>query len=165
MSLQTLKSINTYLALIFLLLRFNLLMRFFLHCNKKNQMRTLHIICTNLQARSADLPARPAGLLGRFAPSGFTLCARTRFRTSRSRKFSKKISVSQSTQNALKRIEMQKKFFTPFTEKAQVAMRNLTYPMSPTGSQGVSMPSFMPIGLKLWALEGYRQTDRATLII
>ena len=24
------------------------------------------------------------------------------------------------------------------------------------------MPSFMPIGLKLWALEGYRQTDRQT---
>ena len=22
------------------------------------------------------------------------------------------------------------------------------------------MPSFMPIGLKLWALEGYKQTDR-----
>ena len=24
------------------------------------------------------------------------------------------------------------------------------------------MPSFMPIGLKLWALEGYRQTDKQT---
>ena len=27
--------------------------------------------------------------------------------------------------------------------------RNFTYPMSPAGSQGVSMPSFMSIGLKL----------------
>ena len=34
------------------------------------------IIQTSLQADYADLPARPAGLLGRFAPSGFTLRAR-----------------------------------------------------------------------------------------
>ena len=61
---------------------------------------------------------------------------------------------------------MQKKNFTPFTDyalrayrKARVAKRNLTYPMSPAGSKGVSMPSFMPIGLKLWALEGYTQTE------
>ena len=114
------------------------------------------LFTTSLQARSADLPASPAGLLGRFAPSGFALCARislaslahvSRFaltkifekkkcvsidskcsetrknakknfftpfdplRASRvarsSRKFSKKISVSQSTRNTLKRIEMQ----------------------------------------------------------
>ena len=31
---------------------------------------------TSLQARSADLPASPAGLLGRYAPSGFALRAR-----------------------------------------------------------------------------------------
>ena len=31
---------------------------------------------TSLQARDADLPASPAGLLGRFAPSGFALPAR-----------------------------------------------------------------------------------------
>ena len=31
---------------------------------------------TSLQARDADLPASPAGLLGRFAPSGFALRAR-----------------------------------------------------------------------------------------
>ena len=37
-----------------------------------------------------------------------------------------------------------------------------TYPMSLPGSQGVSMPSFMPIVQKLWALEGYIQTDRQT---
>ena len=58
------------------------------------------ILYTSLQARSADLPASPAGRLGRFAPSGFALCARillaslTRARAfcaSRSRKFSKKI--------------------------------------------------------------------------
>ena len=33
-------------------------------------------VTTSLQARSADLPASPAGLLGRFAPSGFALRAR-----------------------------------------------------------------------------------------
>ena len=33
-------------------------------------------IYTSLQARYADLPASPAGLLGRFAPSGFALRAR-----------------------------------------------------------------------------------------
>ena len=48
-----------------------------------------------------------------------TLCSHSRslcslaFCASRSRKFKKKI-VSQSTQNGLKRIEMQKKFFYPF---------------------------------------------------
>ena len=30
-----------------------------------------------------------------------------------------------------------------------------TYPMTLPGSQGVSMPSFMTIGSKQWALEGY----------
>ena len=30
------------------------------------------------------------------------------------------------------------------------------------GSQEMSMPSFMPIGPKLWALEGYIQTDTRT---
>ena len=33
-----------------------------------------------------------------------------------------------------------------------------TYPMTLPGSQGVSMPSFMTIGSKLWALEGYKHT-------
>ena len=65
--------------------------------------------------------------------------------------------MSQSTGNVLKRIEMQKKKkknnITPLT---QAAKRYLTYPMSPAGSQGVSMP----IGLKLCALEGYTQTDK-----
>ena len=73
---------------------------------------------TSLQARSADLPASPAGLLCRFPPSGFALASRSlrscAFRASRSRKFSKKKSVSQSTQNALKRVKMQKKNFLPF---------------------------------------------------
>ena len=70
---------------------------------------------TSLQARSIDLPASPAGLLGRFAPSGFALRARISLtllaRVSRfalTKIFEKK-SVSQSTRNALKRIEMQKK--------------------------------------------------------
>ena len=31
--------------------------------------------------------------------------------------------------------------------------------MSLPGSQGVPMPSFMPIGPKLWTLEGYTQKD------
>ena len=90
-------------------------------------------------------------------------------RFARSAKFTKifeKISVSQSTRNALKRIEMQKKknftLLTEYARKARVAKRNLTYPMSPAGSQGVSMPNFMRIGLKLWALEGYRQTNKQT---
>ena len=38
------------------------------------------------------------------------------------------------------------------------AKRNLTYPMSFPESQRVIMPSFMLIGPKLWALEGYTQT-------
>ena len=37
--------------------------------------------------------------------------------------------------------------------KAQVAKRNFTYTMLIPGFQGVSMPGFMPIGLKLWTLE------------
>ena len=47
-------------------------------------------------------------------------------------------------------------------DKARAAKHILTYPMSPTGPQGVFMPSFMPVGLKLWALEGYTQADRQT---
>ena len=58
---------------------------------------------TSLQARYADLPASPAGLLGRFAPSGFAL----------TKIFGKK-SVSQSTRNALKRVKMQKQLFYAF---------------------------------------------------
>ena len=40
-----------------------------------------------------------------------------------------------------------------------------TYPMSLPGSQGVSMPSFMPIGPKLWVLEGYIHTDTQTVLL
>ena len=53
-----------------------------------------------------------------------------------------------SSQNAL---------FTTL-RKVRAAKRNLTYPMSLPGSHGMSMPSFMPIGPKLWALEGYIHT-------
>ena len=74
---------------------------------------------TSLQACSADLPASLAGLLGRFAPSGFALRARIKLaslaRVSRfalTKIFEKK-SVSQSTQNALKHVKMQKKIFYP----------------------------------------------------
>ena len=52
---------------------------------------------------------------------------------------------------------------------ARAAKCNLTYPMSLPGSQGVSMPSFMPIGPKLWALEGLThtvtQTHRQTVLL
>ena len=157
----------------------------------------------------ASLPrsfALRARIFGRFAPS----------------KFSKNKSVSQSTQNGLKRVKMQKKNFTPLTrfvrsaasaasgEAQPLPLRSLrslglrasrsysqllrsiglrasrsrfsvaslswalryalaTYPMSLPGSQGVSMPSFMPIGPKLWALEGYihthTQTDTQTVLL
>ena len=36
----------------------------------------LEVFPSSLQARYADLPASSAGLLSRFAPSGFALCAR-----------------------------------------------------------------------------------------
>ena len=118
----------------------------------------------------ASLPRRfalRARILGRFAPSKF-----------------KKKSVSQSTQNGLKRIKMQKKFFIPFCSERRSAtlpspavaslprasrfalafsvaslhwalrFALATYPMSSQGPK-VSLPSFMPIGPKLWALEGY----------
>ena len=41
-----------------------------------NRQSYFNYIDTSLQARDADLPASPAGLLGRFAPSGFALRAR-----------------------------------------------------------------------------------------
>ena len=40
------------------------------------------------------------------------------------------------------------------------AKYNLTYPMSPPGSQWVSMPSFMLIGPKLWSGEGFLNITR-----
>ena len=40
------------------------------------QTNVLNSTYTSLQARDADLPASPAGLLGRFAPSGFALRSR-----------------------------------------------------------------------------------------
>ena len=141
-------------------------------------------------------------LLCRFAPSALRARILGRFAPS---KFKKK-SVSHSTQNGLKHIEMQKKIFYPFDSlhALRVAQRatkpNLTYPcgrfapsgfalhvrilsrfaplgfayflgcfatsgvalatypMTLPGSQGVSMPSFITIGSKLLALEGYKHT-------
>ena len=58
--------------------------------------------------------------------------------------------------NDLNCIEMRKYFFTPVTK------RNFNYPMSLLGTQGVSMPSFMLMGPKLWVLKGHIQTDRHT---
>ena len=82
---------------------------------------------------------------------------------------------------------MQNNFFTPLTHYAEArsaasgeaqpylplrSLRSLglcarfapsgfalaTYPMTLPGSQEVSMPSFITIGSKLWALEGYKHT-------
>ena len=69
-------------------------------------------IYTSLASHFVPLQASPAGLLGRFTPSGFALRARILGRFAPS-KFSKKKSVSQSTQNGLKRVKMQKKIY-PF---------------------------------------------------
>ena len=93
------------------------------------------IYVTSLQARFASLPASPAGLLGRFAPSGFTLracfllallarvlrfalpscsfCLRV-FRASNSRKFSKKKCVSINSKCSETRKNAKKKKFCPF---------------------------------------------------
>ena len=45
------------------------------HCYQNLFSRFMFCLATSLQARYADLPASPAGLLGRFAPSGFALRA------------------------------------------------------------------------------------------
>ena len=55
---------------------------------------------------------------GRFAPSGFALASRSlrlrAFRAHENFRKKKEVYVSQSTQNALKRVKVQKKFFIPF---------------------------------------------------
>ena len=111
-----------------------------------------------------SLHANPAGLLGRFPLSGFMLalfvaslpCTLCMLRTRILDRFALLCfglcilscfgpssfalrSVSQLTQNALKRIEMQK-YFTSLTHyalcasgKAREAKRNLIYPMSRQG--------------------------------
>ena len=55
--------------------------------------------------------------------------------------------------------------FSSSFSKAQAVKRNLTYPMCP-GSQEESMPIFMLIGPKLWALEGniHTHTDSPSFI-
>ena len=87
----------------------------------------LLFLYTSLQARDADFPASPAGLLGRFAPSGLALRARISLaslvrvlRFTLTKIFEKK-SVSQSTQNALKRVKMQKKNLPLLTHYALCA--------------------------------------------
>ena len=103
-----------------------------------------------------------------FAPSGLSLHAHVLLallaRILRSQKFLKK-SVFQSNWNALKRIEMKKKtppFSYPFNPIRASCVAQIpsgkaqhTYPMSLPLSQGVSMPSFMPIGPKLWSLGAF----------
>ena len=89
------------------------------------------------------------------------------FRTSRSRKFSQKKCVSIDSKWS-KMHRNAKKFLplwlittwpTPAVASLPRALRFAlaTYPMIP-GSQGVSMPRFITIGSKLWALEGYQHT-------
>ena len=75
---------------------------------------------TSLQTRTADLPASPAGLLGRFAPSGFALRARislallTRvLRFALTKIFEKKKCVSIDLKCS-KTHKNAKKIFTPF---------------------------------------------------
>ena len=85
-------------------------------------------LSTSPASHFVPLQVSPAGLLGRFAPSALralrshsrSLCS-LGLHILRSRKFPKKESVSQSTQNGLKRVKMQKKTFTPLTRFARSA--------------------------------------------
>ena len=78
----------------------------------------LCLIHTSLQARSADLPASPAGLLGRFAPSGFALRAPIPLarilRFALTKIFEKKRSVSINSKCSETRKNAKKKNFYPF---------------------------------------------------
>ena len=119
------------------------------------------------------IQASPAGLLGRFAP--LALCARIlgRFAPShfalRAHKNFQPKKVSQSTQNGLKRVKMQKKNFYAFdrlraSRVAQSAIGE-AQPYLPHVTRRVPRSvhaKFLPTGLKLWALEGYRQTEGRT---
>ena len=51
----------------------------FFHCSVLVFYVDCFYLFTSLQARSADLPSSPAGLLGRFAPSAFSLASLARF--------------------------------------------------------------------------------------
>ena len=77
---------------------------------------------TSLQARSADLPASPAGLLGRFTRSGFALRARILLaslaRVSRfalTKIFEEKKCVSIDSKCSETRKNAKKKKFTPLS--------------------------------------------------
>ena len=87
------------------------------HVNEMDQ----NLCFTNLQARSADLPASPAGLLGRFAPSGFALRAHILLtslahflRFALTKIFEKKKCVSINSKCSETRKNAKKKFFYPF---------------------------------------------------
>ena len=106
-------------------------------------------------------------IFSRFVSSGFVFRASVALASSSlcslcaHKNFRKKKGVSQSTQNDPKRIQMHKNIFlTHLTHyalraqcKAQAEKRKLTFPISLLGSKGVAMPSFMPIGPKLLALQ------------
>ena len=135
------------------------------------------LINTSLASHFVPLQASPAGLLGRFAPSKFSKkkCVSIDSKWSKTQKNAKKKLLlwraSRVAQRAAKRLTYPCGRFAPsgFAFCARIVSRFYpsgfalaTYPMSLPGSQGVSMPSFMPIGLKLWALEGYIHTDTHT---
>ena len=110
----------------------------------RDRILTVYVV-TSLQARFAGFPASPAGLFSRFSPLDFAFCAgillallpwasRSRF-TIRAHKNFWKRSVSQSTRNALKRIEMQKKFDP---------LRASRYAQSPSGEAQLYLPQVTP---------------------
>ena len=78
---------------------------------------------TSLQARSADLPASPAGLLDRFAPSGFALRAHIslallahilRFALTKIFEKIKCVSIDSKCSETRKNAKKKKIFFYPF---------------------------------------------------
>ena len=89
----------------------------------------------SLRSLRASRLAHRARILGRFAPSHFVLRAQENVQ-----KKKKKKSVSQSTQNGLKRIKMQKKRFNPLTPFVRsAAKRNLTYPCGRFAPSGFAL--------------------------
>ena len=74
------------------------------------------------------------------------------------------VHIFKTHKNAKKKLPLS--FCMRFARSAkQVTTRKFTYPMSLPGFQEVFMPSLMPIGPKLWALDGFRQIDIRTEIL
>ena len=105
--------------------------------------------------------------LGRFAPFDFVLCS-LKFRNLCSQPFALTLFASAFTHNAHDNLE-KKWMFHVFASKLSDTHWNairffysLTYLVSLSGSNKVTMPSFMTIGLKLLSLEWYRQINKET---